>query len=134
MHIVRRHVEDVILRHCPGGAGAILIALALKFGADFPDDFCFFFAGLGIGLVLDRNELDARALFDEFERSLRQEYSHIRRDGRLILKVIVECGLATPFGMRALEWLTELHLVADEHDVFCGARHVDDVGERHLSR
>ena len=62
-----------------------------------------------------------------------EENTPVGSDRRRALEQIVEDRQTALARMRALDRLTELHLVADENDVLRGGAHCDEVSERHLA-
>ena len=63
-----------------------------------------------------------------------QKNAALRCDGRFAIEQIVECRIATAPGVYALDRLAQLHLIAEQDQVFGAHAHGDHVGERDLSR
>ena len=60
------------------------------------------------------------------------EHRRIRSAGGGVLESVLQGGKPRVAGMRALDRLFELHLVAEKNEVLRASSHRDRVGQRHL--
>src|SRR3546814_6087990 len=64
---------------------------------------------------------------------LREEDTALRGHGCVVLQQMLQTRDAALAGVRSLNRLRQLHLIAHQHDVASGHAHGDDVGEANLS-
>src|SRR3546814_4252670 len=63
---------------------------------------------------------------------LREEDTALRGHGCVVLQQMLQTRDAALAGVRSLNRLRQLHLIAHQHDVASGHAHGDDVGEANL--